>query len=170
MLRDICNSDWGCEPLHFYQVDMAVKFNDAIDLLDDPMAGLGHLCEGFTHEDAICLEESIQNPFKEFAPFVGVIHCEQAIEVLANCLYVFLLSPECLCLTALVFQVLACLRFTLLAHPSERVLYIDDASDTGNQTLRLKTVFRPACRKVLILDHTLQNFSTFPEGCFSGLV
>ena len=82
---------------------MAIKFNYAIDLLDDSMPELGYSCEGFAHEDIGCLKKSVQNPFEASAPFVGIIQAEKAVEVLADCVKAFLLLFECFCLTALVF-------------------------------------------------------------------
>jgi hypothetical protein len=68
VLRYLWPADRLRVPLHFDEVEVALDFDDAIDLLDYALARRPHQMEGLPDQDAVCAKDIVQRGLELFAP------------------------------------------------------------------------------------------------------
>lgn len=146
--RDFLAADGLLPPLHFDQVDNAVDFDNAVNLLDDAVAVFFN-GEGVADEEPREGKQIVQRAFELLTTLVWVCFREESVQIRFQCLASLILFP--LRLNRRVVDCLVLLAFLLALQidAGETVLDVDNSLNLRNQPLCLKAVIVPAAGEIV---------------------
>jgi hypothetical protein len=75
--RDLGRSHRLIKPLHLDQIDLAIKLDHAVDLLDDPLAFVADEMEGLADAGPVEGEQAVRHALKLFGLSVRILLTEE---------------------------------------------------------------------------------------------
>lgn len=159
------------QPFHFNEIERALQFDHAIDLLDDTFAGVSNKMKRFMNKNFVCPKQAIKSGLQLLSALLcRISRFKQSEEFFFRSLDLgdsFLLLAS----NMLFFgETLFALLLPLQIYASKRVFLINNLAYASNESLGFHLVIWPARIEVREFDDTPQHLAPFPKRCIPAPV